>query len=257
WVPQRTGSLTTERLITVAHHSPTGGRRRGPPGIVHGAVTFARRPPTIGAGAGDLRRYGAGPAMSITSLLQAFATVFPAELPDKSMFATIVLVTRYRRPGWVWLGAVGAFAIHVVVAVAAGSAIGLLPDTVVQVAVTVLFAVGAIGLFRAGRSAEDDDANGEAVAHPTPWSALTGSFGLIALAEWGDLTQLATASLAAKSGEPVSTGIGAWLALASVAAIAVTFGRQLVARVPIHKVNYVGAAVFAALAAWTLVELVR
>jgi hypothetical protein len=29
-----------------------------------------------------------------------------------------------------------------------------------------------------------------------------------------------------------------------------------VARVPIHKVNYVGAGVFAALAVWTLTELV-
>ena len=61
--------------------------------------------------------------MSIKDLFQAFATVFPAELPDKTMIATIVLVTRYWRPGWVWLGAVGAFTVHVVVAVAAGSAI--------------------------------------------------------------------------------------------------------------------------------------
>ena len=55
--------------------------------------------------------------------------------------------------------------------------------------------------------------------------------------------------------DSISTGIGAWLALAAVAGIAVGFGRQLVARVAIHKVNFVGAAVFAALAVWTLVEL--
>lgn len=46
------------------------------------------------------------------------------------------------------------------------------------------------------------------------------------------------------------------LALASVAAIAATFGRQLVARVPIQKVNYAGATVFAALALWTVADLV-
>ena len=40
--------------------------------------------------------------MSLDAILRAFATVFPAELPDKSMFATIVLVTRYHRPLWVW-----------------------------------------------------------------------------------------------------------------------------------------------------------
>jgi len=79
---------------------------------------------------------------------------------------------------------------------------------------------------------------------------------LIVLAEWGDLTQLATASLAAKSDSPISTGIGAWVALAAVAGIAATFGRQLVARVPIYKVNYIGAAVFSLLAGWTLFELI-
>ncbi len=193
--------------------------------------------------------------MSIKDLLQAFATVFPAELPDKTMIATIILVTRYRRPGWVWVGAVAAFTVHVVVAVAAGSAISLLPDVVVKLVVATLFLTGAVLLFRAARSAQDDDTTAEVVASPTVRATVVGSFGLVVLAEWGDLTQLATASLAAKSGEPLSTGIGALLALAAVAAIAATFGRQLVARVPIHKVNYLGAAVFAALAVWTLVEL--
>ncbi|MDQ2649927.1 MAG: TMEM165/GDT1 family protein [Actinomycetota bacterium] len=196
--------------------------------------------------------------MSLHDLLQAFATVFPAELPDKTMIATIILVTRYRRPLWVWAGAVSAFAVHVVVAVAAGSLIGLLPDTVVKLVVTALFLTGAVLLFRAARQAEDDDdPDDEAPAtSATVKATVVGSFGLVVLAEWGDLTQLATASLAADSSSPVSTGIGALLALASVAGIAATFGRQLVARVPIHKVNYVGAAVFAGLALWTLIELV-
>ncbi len=192
------------------------------------------------------------------SALQAFATVFPAELPDKTMIATIVLVTRYRRSLWVWVGAVSAFAVHVVVAVAAGSAISLLPDVIVQSVVAALFTIGAVLLFRAARSASDDeglDADSTPAVTATVRATVIGSFGLIVLAEWGDLTQLATASLAASSASPIGTGIGAWLALAAVAGIAATFGRQLVARVPIHRVNYVGAAVFAGLAVWTLVEL--
>lgn len=195
--------------------------------------------------------------MSFRALLQAFATVFPAELPDKTMIATIVLVARYRRPGWVWLGATSAFTVHVVVAVAAGSAIGLLPEGAVKVGVAVLFLVGAALLFRAAREEPDAEVDGGPVAAASPWSTVAGSFGLIVVAEWGDLTQLATASLAARSGEPVPTGLGALAALAAVGAIAATFGRQLVARVPLRKVNYAGAAVFTALAGWTLVELVR
>ena len=189
-------------------------------------------------------------------LLRSFGTVFPAELPDKTMVATIVLVTRYRRALWVWVGAVLAFTVHVVIAVAAGSAISLLPDTLVKVVVAGLFATGSILLFRAARQAEDEDTSTDVVAQATVRATVFGSFGLIILAEWGDLTQLATASLAAKSSSPISTGIGALLALAAVAGIAATFGRQLVARVPLHKVNYVGAFVFAALAVWTLFELV-
>jgi putative Ca2+/H+ antiporter (TMEM165/GDT1 family) len=193
--------------------------------------------------------------MSIQALLQAFATVFPAELPDKSMVATIVLVTRYRRPALVWVGVVAAFSVHVVVAVAAGSALGLLPEDVVQVAVGLLFTLGAVLLVRAARRSHLEEEAAELRATARTANALVGSFALIALAEWGDLTQLATASLAAKSGEPVSTGLGALAALASVAAIAAAFGRHLVTRIRLERVNYLGATVFAALAAWTFFEL--
>lgn len=221
-------------------------------------------------------------------LIRAFLTVFPAELPDKSMVATIVLVARYRRPLAVWAGATLAFAIHVTVAVAAGSAISLLPEVAVGLAVTVLFTVGAVVLFRSARSAEADAAaevleEAARVAHavderthpaeggtgqPAPATAAVepvvvparraaaGAFGVIVLAEWGDLTQLATASLAAKSDSPVLTGVGAFLALASVAAIAATVGRHVVARVPLHRINYLSAAVFTALAVWSLAEVV-
>jgi Ca2+/H+ antiporter, TMEM165/GDT1 family len=199
--------------------------------------------------------------VSPSALVQALVTVFLAELPDKTMVATIVLVARYRRPLWVWVGAMAAFTAHVVVAVAAGSALALLPEVVVQSVVAALFTGGAVLLFRAGRRAEADaeldEADATPVAGPSVRATVLGSFGLIVLAEWGDLTQLATASLAASSGEPVSTAVGAWLGLAAVAGVAATFGRQLVARVPIHRVNFGGAAVFAALALWTVVDLLR
>ncbi|MFP5487914.1 MAG: TMEM165/GDT1 family protein [Acidimicrobiia bacterium] len=193
--------------------------------------------------------------MFVTDLLRAFATVFPAELPDKTMIATVVLVARYRRPLWVWLGAVGAFSLHVTVAVAAGSAIGLLPDAVVGSIVAAMFATGAILLFRAARANRAAADRAEPAADATPRAALFGSFGLVAVAEWGDLTQLATAGLAARSDGPVAVWIGALAALATVAAIAATFGRQIVARVPIHRINYAASAVFAGLAIWTLAEL--
>jgi Ca2+/H+ antiporter, TMEM165/GDT1 family len=195
--------------------------------------------------------------VSFPSILQAFATVFPAELPDKTMVASIVLVARYRRPLAVWLGATAAFTVHVVVAVSAGRALTLIPATVVKLVVTALFVVGAVVLFRSGRSMADEVEAPVAAAPASVRETVVASFALVVVAEWGDLTQLATASLAARSDAPVSIAIGALLALSAVAAIAATVGRQLVARVPLHLVNYVAAAVFAGLAVWTIVELVR
>ena len=193
--------------------------------------------------------------MSFTEVLRAFATVFPAELPDKTMIATVVLVARYRRPLWVWLGAVAAFTIHVTVAVAAGSVIGLLPEALVGAVVAAMFATGSVLLFRSARSHADAADRLEPAVEPTRRAALVGSFGLVALAEWGDLTQLATAGLAARSDAPFAVWLGALAALASVAALAAAFGRQIIARVPIHRINYVASAVFGALAVWTLIEL--
>lgn len=86
--------------------------------------------------------------------------------------------------------------------------------------------------------------------------ALT-SFIVLFTAEWGDLSQLLTAGLAARSGEPVSVFLGAWLALITVAAIAVLIGGWLQQRVAMWRIRLVSAAVLAALAAWTLVEFIQ
>ena len=193
--------------------------------------------------------------MPITEVLRAFATVFPAELPDKTMVATVVLVARFRRPLLVWVGAVAAFTIHVTVAVAAGSAIGLLPDAVVGSIVAAMFSIGAVVLFRSARAGRERIDDPEPVVAASARTAVLASFGLVALAEWGDLTQLATAGLAARSDDPLAVWIGALAALASVAAIAATFGRQIVARVPVHRINYIASGIFAALAVWTIGEL--
>jgi len=58
----------------------------------------------------------------------AFVLAFLAELPDKSMFASLVLGTRYR-PSWVWAGAADAFAVHMGIAVTAGRLLALLRTT--------------------------------------------------------------------------------------------------------------------------------
>src|SRR5947209_18626271 len=75
-------------------------------------------------------------------ILIVFAVIAVAELPDKSLFASLVLGTRYRA-SWVFCGVAVAFLVHVIIAVTAGGLLTLLPHRVVEIAVAVLFAIGA------------------------------------------------------------------------------------------------------------------
>jgi putative Ca2+/H+ antiporter (TMEM165/GDT1 family) len=190
-------------------------------------------------------------------VLTTFAVVFPAELPDKSLFASLVLGTRFR-PLPVFLGVAAAFAVHVVVAVAVGGLFALLPRRLVLFAVAALFAGGAAVLLL-GRDGDEGAAAaaGPARATSSPLQVALTSFGVVFLGEWGDITQITTANLAARYGDPVSVGTGALLALWSVAALALTVGRGLVQRVPSRLVRRLTGAALAVLAVLTLVEAVR
>ncbi len=60
-----------------------------------------------------------------------------------------------------------------------------------------------------------------------PGRTALAAFALIFAAEWGDLTQLLTANLAAHYHSPLSVATGATVALWAAAALAVTGGRWL------------------------------
>jgi Ca2+/H+ antiporter, TMEM165/GDT1 family len=189
----------------------------------------------------------------------AFGIVFLAELPDKSMIASLVLGTRYR-PLYVWLGAAAAFAVHVVIAVAVGGALALLPHRLVEGIVAALFFVGA-GLLLLGKEEDEEQAGvdeaGNAVVAPTMWRVVSLSFVVIFVGEWGDITQIATANLAAKYHDPIAVGIGAGLGLWAVVAIGVVAGSKLVERVPLAIVRRITGVALAGLGVVSAVAAVR
>ena len=186
--------------------------------------------------------------------ITTFLAVFPAELPDKTMMATLVLTTRFKRPFAVWCGVAAAFFVHVILAVALGKLVSELPTRPVDAAVAILFGVGAVVLWRSADDEEEDEQIGD--AHGFGGIA-TRSFGLILVAEFGDLTQLTTAGMAARTGQALAVAVGALAALWTVAAIGVTAGQQLLRWLPVRVVRRVAAVIFAALALWTAVEAVR
>jgi putative Ca2+/H+ antiporter (TMEM165/GDT1 family) len=175
-----------------------------------------------------------------------FAAIFPAELPDKTFVATLVLSTRFAALP-VWLGAAAAFVVQTAVAVAAGGVLSLLPHRPVLAAT-------------ADAREEEQEVNAELAGlppRPSAWRAVVTSFLVLFVAEWGDLTQLLTAAFAAKYHDVVAVGVGALAALWTVAALGVIGGRTLLRLVPIAWVQRVAAAVFATLAVFTAVEAVR
>ncbi|MDT8910323.1 TMEM165/GDT1 family protein [Amycolatopsis sp. PS_44_ISF1] len=193
---------------------------------------------------------------ALVALLSAFGLVLAVELPDKTLVATLVLTTRFR--AWpVFAGVCVAFALQCVIAVAFGSVLTLLPDLVVSLLVAGMFGVGAFMLLREGFSEADEagsDASRKGPQLSFFRSALT-SFGVLFAAEWGDASQLATAGLAARLGNPLAVGAGAFVALVSVAGLAVFIGAKIRDRIRPKLIQRVAGFVFAGFALFALAQL--
>jgi putative Ca2+/H+ antiporter (TMEM165/GDT1 family) len=194
--------------------------------------------------------------VELSVIAAAFILVLPVELPDKTLFATLVLATRFA-PLPVFVGVGAAFGLQVAIAVTAGSLLSLLPQAVVTGVVAALFLVGAIILWRSANSGAEDEELDETPAHPSFLKAAAISFGVLFAAEWGDLSQLATAGLAARYDAPVSVFIGAWAALLVVSGLAVFLGRKLADRLPIPLIRRTAAVLFLLFAVFAVVETVR
>jgi putative Ca2+/H+ antiporter (TMEM165/GDT1 family) len=193
----------------------------------------------------------------LTVVATAFALVLPVELPDKTLFAALVLATRFR-PLPVFLGVGSAFAVQTAIAVTAGSLLSLLPRPLVAGLVGVLFLVGAVLLWRGAASGPEDDGADAATREQTSTlRAAAISFGVLFAAEWGDLSQLATAGLAARFDEPLSVFVGAWAALLVVSGLGILLGRTLADRLPVALIRRVAAGLFLVFAVIALVETVR
>ncbi|MFF0061761.1 TMEM165/GDT1 family protein [Streptomyces sp. NPDC005279] len=189
--------------------------------------------------------------ISFTVMAITFGVVFLAELPDKTALAGLMLGTRYRA-SYVFAGVAAAFAVHVALAVAAGSVLTLLPHRLVQAVVGLLFLAGALLLLM--KKDDGDEENIKAPADQSFWKVSGAGFMLILVAEFGDLTQVMTANLAARYDSPLSVGVGAVLALWAVAGMGILGGRTLMKYVPLRLITKVAACLMLALAGFSLFE---
>jgi putative Ca2+/H+ antiporter (TMEM165/GDT1 family) len=190
-------------------------------------------------------------------VVAVFPIIFLGELPDKTMFASLILSTR-GRPLIVWFGAAAAFAVHVVIAVTIGVALfHLLPQRALNAIVAAMFLAGAaLALREAGKEEREEEqlVEREVAAHHR---VLVTSFLVIFLAEWGDLTQILTANLAAHYHSALSVAVGSVLALWAVAGIAVVGGQGLLRLIKVRTLRIGMAVVLVGLAGWAIWEAAR
>jgi putative Ca2+/H+ antiporter (TMEM165/GDT1 family) len=197
----------------------------------------------------------------VTGLLLAtvFAVTFVAELPDKSLFASLLLGARYR-PAHVWLGVAAAFAVHVVLAVTVGGLLALAPRPVVDFVSAALFVGGAAWMVWSGHEDEAEpgpDAARLGAPAPTLSRVVFTSFAVVFVGEWGDVTQITTANFVAHYHQPLIVGTGALLGLWAVSALAVFGGAKLLERVPARWIRLAGTVTLTSLGIYSLVQGVR
>ncbi len=196
--------------------------------------------------------------MSAAVVATVFVLVAAAELPDKTMIATLVLGSR-SRPLFVWLGAAAAFLVHVAIAVGAGRAIELLPHEALDIVVTALFFLGALLLLVVPERREK--ARGEKEAEdvrpvPTrPWKVAGSAFAVILVGEFGDLTQLLTINLVGRYHQPLAVFVGAYAGLLAASALGAFGGRALLRVLPLDWIRRGGGLALLGFAAYGIYAL--
>jgi putative Ca2+/H+ antiporter (TMEM165/GDT1 family) len=199
--------------------------------------------------------------LSLLTVAIVFGAIFLVELPDKTFIATLVLATRFR-PLFVWIGVSLAFLVQTLVAVSVGGLLAQLPRRPVEVFAALMFLVGGVLLLRGASHADEEEAEAEeefshkGAATAVGLRAVGVSFGVLFLAEWGDLSQILTATLVLRYGEPLSVFLGAFLALVTISGLATILGRVLLARVRLATIRRVGGTVCLLLALVTVLEIV-
>jgi putative Ca2+/H+ antiporter (TMEM165/GDT1 family) len=195
--------------------------------------------------------------VNLAIVAAVFPIIFIGELPDKTMFASLVLSTR-GQPFSVWVGAAAAFAVHVVIATTIGVALfHLIPHRILDGVVAVMFLAGAALALREATKEEEEEEELVARESVSGRRVLTTSFIVIFLAEWGDLTQILTANLAAHYHAPLSVAVGAILALWAVAGLAVIGGQSLLKFINIRTLRIITAVALTGLAVFSAWEALR
>jgi putative Ca2+/H+ antiporter (TMEM165/GDT1 family) len=175
--------------------------------------------------------------------LTSFVLIAAAEMGDKSQLVCMTLAARHRAMP-VILGAVAAFTFLNTLAVVFGVAIAnWLPDYVVSGVVSVLFLVFGIHALRANGDDDDEESLIEKSSH----NIFFTTFLLIAVAEFGDKTQLAVVALSSTQ-IPLGVWLGSTAGLAFTSILGCIAGRTILQKLSLVGLHKISGAFFILLA---------
>ncbi len=184
----------------------------------------------------------------IAALVIAFGVVFVAELGDKTQLLALDFGARHSLRT-VAIGLALGYAAANLVATFVGGILGAaLPERPIQIAGGLLFlgfAALALRRSRPGTVGPDDKVTDPSSGGAGTLTVISSIAGAIAVAEMGDKTQIATATLASQS-SPVGVWIGATLGAASSGMVGAVAGNFLGDRVPARALHFTSAALFTA-----------
>jgi putative Ca2+/H+ antiporter (TMEM165/GDT1 family) len=185
--------------------------------------------------------------------------IIPAELPDKTFISCVVMASRNKALP-VWIGAAVALTAQALLAVLAGRLLVLLPHTAVRIVVATLFMAGAAYLIFVPEKAEE--VKGERLAErevsvSSNWRVLFTTFTIVALAEFGDITQVLVANLTARYRAPLAVFVGATVGFWIVSGLGVLSGKTITRIVPLAVVRRASGVILLGFGIWTIVSIVK
>jgi putative Ca2+/H+ antiporter (TMEM165/GDT1 family) len=194
--------------------------------------------------------------MNLGVLFITMALIIPAELPDKTFISCIMMASRHK-PLPVWIGGATALSLQALIAVLAGRLLELLPKTAVRGVVAGLFIAGALYLLFVPEKHEEERATeiADEEKATTDFKIALTTFAIVALAEFGDITQVLVANLTARYHAAMSVFVGATVGFVIVSGAGVLGGRAIVRVIPLAVVRRLSGLAMLGLGIYSIVEL--
>lgn len=169
------------------------------------------------------------------------------------MISSVILGSKLS-PIRVFIGASLAFLVQVIISVSVGGMVSKVPKRPLDLAIGVVFLIGAALIFRdvTRHTAEKEEALAKRQSREGLIPQTFLAFAITFVGEFGDLTQIATANLAAKTGDPLLVGVGAFLGLLASSGMGIFLGAQVLSKVPIKAVQLISILIMASLGVFTM-----